>query len=282
MSRLDGKVALVTGAARGQGRAHAVRLAREGATIVAVDRCADVDTVPYGLAGAGDLGTTAELVEEHDRQILTAEVDVRDLDGLRSVVAEATDRFGGIDIVVANAGIMSFGASWELTETQWRDVVDTNLTGVWKTTTAVIPGMIERGRGGSIIITSSVAGLVAYANLSHYTAAKHGVTGLMRALAVELARFDIRVNSVHPTVVNTDMVHNRATYGMFLPGVDDPTDDDVRRAFAALNGLGVPWVEPEDVSEAVLYLASESGRRVTGSTMSVDAGAVAPYKIPHG
>lgn len=281
MGRLSDKVVFVTGAARGQGRSHAVRLAEEGADIVAVDLCARVSTAPYEPAAPEDLDETVSLVEGLGRKILARHVDVRDLSALDSVVEEAVSTFGGIDTVVANAGIASFGPSWELSEQQWQDVIDINLTGIWKTTKAVIPSMLRCNRGGSIILTSSVAGLVAYANLSHYTAAKHGVTGLSRALSVELAPHNIRVNSVHSTTVNTDMLMNPAIYSLFFPHLEAPTQDDVAQGFAAMNGLNVPWVEPVDVSNAVLYLASDEARYVTGTTHVVDAGGSAPYRIPH-
>lgn len=281
MGRLDNKVALITGAARGQGRSHALRLAEEGADIVAVDICGPVATAPYGLAELNDLEETAKLVEGMDRRILFRQGDTRDLDGLQSLVADGIAEFGGIDIVVANAGIASYGQAWDLTEEQWQEMLDVNLTGVWKTCKAAIPSMIERGQGGSIILTSSVAGLIAYANLAHYTSAKHGVTGLMRVLSVELAPHNIRVNSVHPTTVNTPMINNEAIYELFFPGAENMTKEDAAAGFIHMNGLKVPWLEPVDVSNAVLYLASDEARYVTGTTHVVDAGGSAPYRIPH-
>lgn len=281
MGRLDGKVAFVTGAARGQGRSHAIRLAEEGADIVAVDVCAPVDTAPYPTGTPDDLADTVKSVENLDRRVLSRQADVRDLATLQDVVVEAVEMFGGIDIVVANAGIASFAPSWELTEQQFQEMVDVNLIGVWKTTKAVIPGMLERGRGGSIVLISSLAGLVAYGNLSHYTAAKHGVTGLMRSLAVELAPHDIRVNSVHPTTVNTPMINNPAIYKLFFPDADGCTEEHARARFVHMNGLRVPWVEAVDISNAVLYLASDEARYVTGTTHVVDAGGGAPYRFPH-
>jgi len=281
VGRVSGKVAFITGAARGQGRAHAIRLAEEGADIVAVDACAPITTVPYHLPTLDDLAQTAKLVEEHDRRILTRQVDVRDLAGLEQMVADAVAEFGHIDIVVANAGIASLGPCWELTEEQWEEMIAVNLTGVWKTTKAVIPAMIEAGRGGSIILTSSMAGLWPFAGIGHYVAAKHGVTGLMRTLAVELGPHDIRVNSVHPTIVNTDMVHNEATYSLFVPQLENPTPAEAGDAFRFMHALNVPWCEPSDISNLVLFLACEESRRITGTTQVIDAGGNFPFKIPH-
>jgi SDR family mycofactocin-dependent oxidoreductase len=280
MGRVEGKVALVTGAARGQGRAHAVRLAEEGADIIAVDVCSQLESVPYGLASEGDLAETAKRVEELDRRILTRKADVRDLAALQSAVAEGVAELGHLDIVCANAGILSTGSAWELSEEAWQEVIDVNLTGVWKTVRAAIPQLIEQGHGGSIILTSSIAGLVAFANLAHYTAAKHGVTGLMRTLAVELAPHRIRVNSVHPTTVDTDMVQNGAIYQLFL-GAKEASRADAEAGMKALNALPIPWVDPVDVSNAVLFLASDESRYITGTTQVIDAGALAPFKIPH-
>jgi SDR family mycofactocin-dependent oxidoreductase len=279
MGRVEGKVALITGAARGQGRSHALRLAEEGADIVAVDVCRQLETVPYAMATEADLAETAKQVEDRDRRILTRQADVRDLGQLQAAVAEGVSEFGHIDIVCANAGIASIGTAWEISEETWQEMIDVNLTGVWKTVKAVIPQMIEQGTGGSIILTSSTAGLVAYANLGHYTSAKHGVTGLMRTLAVELAPHRIRVNSVHPTTVDTDMVQNSMIYQLFL-GRPDATRAEAEVGMKVVNALPIPWVEAIDISNAVLYLASDEARYVTGTTHVVDAGGTAPYKIP--
>ena len=281
MGRVEGKVAFITGAARGQGRSHAVRLAQEGAEIIAVDICQDVATVPYGGATEADLAQTVKEVEALDRRIVAQQADVRDLGALQRVVDEGLSQFGHIDIVCANAGIGSFGPALELTEEVWDDVVDINLTGVWKTVKATGPSMVERGQGGSIILTSSIAGLIAFPLLAHYTAAKHGVTGLMRALAVELAPHHIRVNSVHPTTVDTPMVANEAIWGLFLGGVPGATREQAAEGMKALNAMPVPWVESVDISNAVLYLASDEARYVTGTTTVIDAGAMQPFKIPH-
>ncbi|WP_181784078.1 mycofactocin-coupled SDR family oxidoreductase [Pseudonocardia pini] len=278
--RVEGKVALVTGAARGQGRSHALRLAQEGADIIAVDVCADVDSVPYGGATEADLAETAKQIEDLDRRVVSRVADVRDLAALQEAVSAGVSELGRIDILAANAGIASFAPAWELDEDTWQTMIDVNLTGVWKSTKAVIPYMLEQN-SGSIVLTSSTAGLVAFANLAHYTAAKHGVVGLMRTLAVELAPHGVRCNSVHPTTVNTPMIHNEAMYSLFLGDSAAPTRDNATPAFQTLNGLPIPWVEPVDISNAVLYLASEEARYVTGTTQIIDAGGLAPYKAPH-
>ncbi len=280
MGRLDGKVALITGAARGQGRSHAIRLAQEGAEIIAVDSCTDAKTTPYPQATREDLDETTRLVEELDRRVFARVADVRDLSALQSAVADGMSEFGHLDIVSANAGIASFAPAWELTEDTWQEMIDVNLTGVWKTCKAVIPPMLEQGTGGSIVLTSSTAGLVAYGNLAHYTAAKHGVTGLMRVLAVELAQHRIRVNSVHPTVVDTDMIQNQAIYDLFT-GVEGATREQATAAFTNVNALPIPWVDPVDISNAVLWLASDEARYVTGTTQVVDAGGTQPYRFPN-
>jgi SDR family mycofactocin-dependent oxidoreductase len=280
MGRVEGKVAFITGAARGQGRAHALRLAEEGADIIAVDVCRDIATAPYAGATEADLAETVKQVEALDRRIVADRADVRDLGSLQRVVEDGVSQLGPIDIVCANAGIGSFGPALELTEEVWQDVVDINLTGVWKTVKATAPGMVQRGSGGSIILTSSIAGLIAFPNLAHYTAAKHGVTGLMRTLAVELAPHHIRVNSVHPTTVDTPMVANEAIYGLFMGGAQGVTRAEASEGMKALNAMPVPWVEAVDVSNAVLYLASDEARYVTGTTTVIDAGAMAPFKVP--
>jgi SDR family mycofactocin-dependent oxidoreductase len=281
MGRVSGKVAFITGAARGQGRAHALRLAEEGADIVAVDICSQLDTVPYPMATPDDLAATAKLVEERDRRVLTRQVDVCDLGGLQAAAADGIAEFGHIDIVCANAGIATMGALHELSEETWDEMIAVNLTGVWKTVKAVIPSMIEAGRGGSIILTSSIAGLYAFAGIGHYTAAKHGVVGLMRTLAVELAPYGIRCNSVHPTIVNTDMVHNPAAYELFVPMVENPTVESAKDAFRYIHALDVPGIEAVDISNTVLFLASDEARAITGTTHVIDAGSTIPFKIPH-
>ncbi|WP_299953243.1 mycofactocin-coupled SDR family oxidoreductase [uncultured Modestobacter sp.] len=272
MGKLDGKVAFVTGAARGQGRSHAVHLAREGADIIAVDQCAPVGTVPYDLATPDDLAQTATEVEALDRRIITTQADVRDGAAMKQAVDDGVAQLGRLDIVVANAGILSFSTAEEMSDEMWDDMIATNLSGQFKAVRPAIPHLKANDDGGAIVITSSTAGLKAVQNLAHYTAAKHGVVGLVKVLALELAPDKIRVNSVHPTNVNTDMIQNQSTYSNFRPDLDNPGKDEVQDTFASLNALPIPWVESADVSEAVLYLVSDSGRYVTGIQLPVDAG----------
>jgi SDR family mycofactocin-dependent oxidoreductase len=272
MGRVEGKVAFITGAARGQGRSHAVRLAEEGADIVAVDITSQIDTVPYPMATPDDLAETVKQVAALGRGIVASEVDVRDYDALKAALDDGVGRLGRLDIVAANAGIYSLGRAEELCEQTWRDVLDVNLTGVWHTAKAAIPHLRAAG-GGSIVITSSLAGLKGSQNNAHYAASKHGVVGLMRTLANELAPDMVRVNSLHPTSVDDQMIHNQPMYHLFLPDHEgDISRDEVAPVFQALNALPVPWVEPVDISSAVLFLASDEARYITGVTLPVDAG----------
>jgi SDR family mycofactocin-dependent oxidoreductase len=275
--RVEGKVAFITGAARGQGRSHAIRLAQEGADIIAVDLAAQVDSVPYPMATPEDLAQTVKEVEALDRRIVATQADVRDYGALKAALDDGVAQLGRLDIVSANAGIFSFGRLEELPEQTWQDMIDVNLTGVWHAAKAAIPHLRAGGRGGSIILTSSTAGLKALQNTGHYVAAKHGVVGLMRTLALELAPDMIRVNTVNPTSVNTDMLHNAALYALFAPDLDDKdrTKERLVERFQALNALPIPWVEPVDISNAVLWLASDESRYVTGVTLPVDAGQLA-------
>jgi SDR family mycofactocin-dependent oxidoreductase len=274
--RLEGKVAFITGAARGQGRSHAIRLAQEGADIIAVDLVKQIATVPYAMSTPDDLNETIKEVESLDRRIIATEADVRDFGAVKAAVDEGVAQLGRLDIVSANAGIFSFGTLEELDEQSWQDMIDVNLTGVWHAAKAAIPHIKAGGRGGSIILTSSTAGLMAIPNIGHYTAAKHGVVGLMRTLALELAPDMIRVNSVHPTSVNTDMIQNAATYALFAPDLpeNERTKEVLGSRFQELNALPIQWVEPVDISNAVLWLASDESRYVTGVTLPIDAGSL--------
>lgn len=276
MGRVEGKVAFVTGAARGQGRSHALRLAQEGADIIAVDIASQIDTVPYGMATPEDLQQTVKEIEALDRRIVAIQADVRDFGALKSAVDEGVAQLGRLDIVCANAGIFSFGTMEQLSDQEFSDMIDVNLKGVWHTAKAAIPHLRAGGNGGSMILTSSTAGLMAIQNVGHYTAAKHGVVGLMRTLALELAPDMIRVNSVHPTSVDTDMIQNSAAYALFAPDLEekDRTREVLAPRFGGLNALPIPWVEPVDISNAVLFLASDEARYITGVTLPVDAGSL--------
>jgi (+)-trans-carveol dehydrogenase len=272
VGRVQGKVALVTGAARSQGRSHAVRLAEEGADIIAIDICKQIGTVPYPLSSPDDLAETAQTIEKFDRRVIAIEADVRDATAMQAAVARGVAEFGRLDIVVANAGIWSVNKTWELTQQQWDDMIGVNLTGVWQTVKAAVPAMLEAGNGGSIILTSSNGGVAGFENLSHYVAAKHAVVGLCRTLCNELGRHNIRVNNLQPTAVNTNMIHHQGVYNLFFPGEENPTREQFASAFRALNVLPVPWVEPLDISNAVLWLASDEARYVTGVSLPIDAG----------
>ncbi len=270
--RFEGKVAFITGAARGQGRSHAVRLAQEGADIIAVDLCAQIDSVPYPMGTADDLAETVRQVEALDRRIVATQADVRDLAAVTAAVDDGFAQLGRIDVVSANAGIFSVGPTHELAEDTWQDMIDVNLTGVWHAVRAAIPQLIAGGRGGSIVITSSGAGLKGFPNVAHYVSAKHGVVGLMRTLALELAPHWIRVNSIHPTNTDTDMIQNDAMYRLFRPDLDNPTRADFDAGAREMNALDLPWVEAIDITNALLFLASDDARYITGVALPVDAG----------
>lgn len=278
--RVQDKVALITGAARGQGRSHAVRLAEEGARVIVVDlpEAAGRDVSrysPYPMATEADLGRTVELVEAAGGEALPVHADVRDENELAAAVATGLDRFGRLDIVSANAGITGFtGKAWELSRENWQAVIDIDLTGTWQTVKAAVPAMVGQ-RAGSIVITASTMGVKGAANLVGYVAAKHGVIGLVRALAHELAPFSVRVNAVAPTSVATDMIFNDAVYRLFRPDLPSPGMQDTVEAFTQHNLLPVPWTEARDVSEAVLWLASDEARFVHGIVLPVDAGQLA-------
>ena len=275
MNHATGKVTLITGAARGQGRSHAVKLAEEGADIIAVDICAQIDSVPYPLATPADLAETADQIRSLGRQVVAARADVRDQAQLRAAIDEAVSELGRLDVVCANAGIYSSAPAHEMTEQAWQDLIDVNLTGVWLTCKVAVPHIIAGGRGGVVIITSSVAGHKPYANVSHYVAATHALIGLTKALAQELAPHDIRVNAISPTQVDTDMIQNEIIYRLFLPDSKEPTREQFSQASQATHLLPVPWVKPRDVSEAVAFLVSDSARYVTGISLPVDAGVLA-------
>ncbi|GAA4168887.1 mycofactocin-coupled SDR family oxidoreductase [Gryllotalpicola koreensis] len=273
--RVEGKVAFVTGAARGQGRSHALRLAQEGADIIAVDICESIPSIERYYPGStqADLDETVRQIEALDRRVVARKADVRDFDALKSALDEGVAELGHVDVVAANAGVFAFGdKTHEVSDADWQDVIDINQTGVWHTAKAVIPHLIEQGTGGSMILTSSTAGLKGTPNVAAYTASKHAVVGIMRTLALELAPYRIRVNTVHPTGVATDMILNEAAFKLFLPDVEHPTKEQAAEVFASTNALPIPWVEPVDISNAVLFLASDEARYVTGTELKVDAG----------
>lgn len=276
MGQLDGKVALITGAARGQGRSHAVRLAEEGADIIAVDFVGEVDSVKpyYELATAADFDETVRQVEALDRRIVRSNADVRDAEALAAAVDAGVAELGSLDIVVANAGIFTFGdETHRVSEDAWQDLMDINITGVWHTYKAAAEHLIASGPGGSVIIISSLAGFKGLANVAAYTTTKHGIVGLMKVLANELGPHGIRVNTIHPNSIDTPMVKNAATYGLFRPDLDDPKAEDAEPAFAGLNPFGKAWIEPIHVSNAVAWLASDQSYYVSGGQIPVDGGA---------
>lgn len=267
MSRsLEGKVCLVTGAARGQGRSHARRLALEGASIVAFDVCAPVGELEYPPATKAELMETIDLVESNGGRIVPRVGDVRVQTDLDAAVADAMEHFGRLDVVVANAGICKWGRFWEFDDEDWASIVDVNLTGVWRTFKAAAPTMIEQGEGGSLIAISSVAGIKALPGQAHYAASKHGVVGLVKAAAIELGEYSIRVNSIHPWGVDTPMAHD--------PGVTRTLDKHPRYSTSLGVAMEEPLLaEPDDISDAVVYLASDASRCVTGIQLPVDMGA---------
>jgi (+)-trans-carveol dehydrogenase len=272
---LDGKVALVTGAGRGQGRSHALRLAAEGAAIIAVDICEQVNSVKYPLATKDDLESTVEMITQAGGSALAFQADVRDQESLDLSLAEGVDVFGRLDVVCANAGIFSLGRLWELSDDTWQDMIDINLTGVWRTLRTSVPKMIEAGHGGSIIITASVAGLKGVPNLSHYAATKHAVVGITKSLAREVGEYNIRVNAVCPGTVGTDMILNDQFYRLFRPDLPSPSADDAAKVLEQHHPLPVAFLDPGEISDAIVFLASDAAKRITGAVLPVDGGVSA-------
>ncbi|MET4433229.1 mycofactocin-coupled SDR family oxidoreductase [Mycolicibacterium sp. 624] len=261
MSGLTDKVVVVTGAAQGTGRAHCERFAQEGADVIALD----TDTA------TADLSATAALVERHGRRCITATADIREGDAMTAAIDQGVEELGRLDVIVANAGIHATGApTWEITEEAWHDTLDVNLTGTWHTVKAGVPHI--GAEGGSVVIISSTNGLRGTANSAHYTASKHAVVGLARSLANELGPRQIRVNTVHPGAVGTAMVLNEATFRRLRPDLERPTAEDAAEVLRARNLLPVAWVEPVDVANAVVFLASDEARYITGTQLVVDAG----------
>ncbi|PBC48172.1 SDR family mycofactocin-dependent oxidoreductase [Rhodococcus sp. ACS1] len=271
MGMLDGKVAFITGGARGQGRAHAVTSAREGADVVVIDIAAQMGTVPYKMADGSDLAETVAQVEALGRRALSFEVDVRSQASLDDAVTQTISTFGKIDILIANAGIWTQAPFWELSEDDWEEMMGVNLTGVWKSAKAVAPHMIER-RSGSIVITSSVNGLEPGMNYAHYVTAKHGVIGLMKNIALELAPYGIRCNSINPGAIKTPMTDHQGAWDMFA-GHEGGTEADMIEGGYHFHALkGTTFMPPQVIADTALYLNSDLAASVTGVTIPVDAG----------
>jgi SDR family mycofactocin-dependent oxidoreductase len=273
MGRLTNKVALISGVARGQGRAHAQRLAAEGVSIIGFDGLCTYDTVPYKQATQEDLGETVRLIEAAGGRIFAGRADVRDRGEIERIIRAGVAEVGPIDIVVANAGIgINSRPFWEVSQQEWDDVVGVCLTGVWHTVSAAVPSMIAAGQGGSVIMTSSAAAIRAAPQLSPYIAAKTGVIGMMRSMANDLAPYRIRINCVAPTAVPTDFVLNDRLYQIFSPDSPEPNLEDAKKVMRSMHPLGEPWIETRDVSAAVAYLASDEARFITGIVLPVDLG----------
>ena len=281
MGQLDGKVVLITGAARGQGRSHAIRFAEEGADVIALDVCAQIPLVKYPLGTADELAETAAEVEKLDRRCLTFQVDARDSAATRAAVEQAVAELGRLDTVIVNHGIARpHTTDDEDTDDVFDTVVAINLSGVWRTITATVPHLREKG--GSILVTGSAASLVGVYNNAAYTAAKHGLVGLVKALAADLSPYWVRVNLVCPTNVPTPLMLNEANLARFLPDHPNPTFEDLKFPFSTVNQLPIPWIEPRAVSDVMLFLAADTGKYITGSTIPVDAGmSTQPPGITH-
>jgi SDR family mycofactocin-dependent oxidoreductase len=271
MSRFADRTVLVTGAGRGQGRSHAVAFAEEGADVIACDLTDDIDTVPYSLSTHDDLEETAELVRAAGGRCVPIVADVRRASDMKRVVDVGLSELGRIDVLVANAGIAGISTIAEMSEEAWTQMIDVNLSGVFRSIRAVLPHMIERHRG-SIVATSSIVGRQGAENIGHYVAAKWGVIGLIKSVALEVATYGIRANAVCPTSVGTEMIFNKPFEELFLPDIASPTPEQVRDAYQSLHPLPVAWLEPSDVSRSVLFLASDQARFITGEALSIAAG----------
>jgi len=270
--RFEGRVAFVTGAARGQGRSRAIAFAREGASVAVSDICRDIDGVPYELGSEGELAETVRLCEEHDVRVVSAVVDVRDFDAVESFAERTVAELGKIDVLVSNAGIFTFSPLTEMSLQQFDETIDTNLRGVFHTIKAVVPGMEANGYG-RVILIGSTASHVGMQNIGHYVAAKHGVLGLTKALAAEQGPNGVTVNCVCPNTVRTRMIENDGLYRLVSP--DDPTRDAALAVLRTINLIPDQWIEPEEVSDLVLFLASEAAGHVTGADFKIDMGYVA-------
>jgi SDR family mycofactocin-dependent oxidoreductase len=274
VTRFDGRTVLITGGARGQGLSHALAFAGEGADIVLCDIAAQIETAPYSLSSRAQLDAAAEKVAAAGARCLALQADVRDAQEMQAVVDTTVERFGRLDIVCANAGISSYSAVDAMTTQMWNETLDVNLTGVFNTVRAAIPPMKAAGYG-RIIATSSIAGRSGQPNISHYVASKWAVIGFIKSVALELGRSGITANVVAPTNVDTDMIQHQAFYNLLSPAIENPTREDAARVARRMTGMGIPWIDIADVTHAVLFLADEGSRYISGEVLHVSAGGIA-------